>query len=183
MSTSPRANQKAEDGQESVVFPPLMNTLDTYMDASSDLRYSQIVDKVKANKKKVVKKVKKKSPSNTTVNSNVIHMEPIDHILLRPESRIPSQESPRSQYRLRHYSAGEREDIQFDSLSLESSQQKGGGDLGRKMLVSSPPLADRKAGKSNYTPKSPARILVQPGGAHATGGGYLNQHSPPEVGR
>ena len=171
-------NSEHPEYSEPVVFPPLMSTLDVYMEASSDLHYNQVVDKVKATKKKG-KKMKKKAPQ-----SNVVQMEPLTLITSlqseqRPESRFTnSQEQPR-QYHLRNYSASaDRDDFTFDSLSLDSISKAipsenahTGSD--RKLHISSPPpSSDRKQGRPSYTPYSPARVLVQPVGV----AGQSNSH-------
>jgi len=188
MSNSPRPIPKSyggrsDDEQDSapVVFPPLMSTLDVYVDASAEQRYNQVVDKVKAaGKKKATRKAKKKTPQ-----SNAIHMEPLAALVdtNRPESRLlTSKEGPRGQFHLRDYSSGDREDYNFDSLSLESAPKRAHSD--RKIHISSPPpSSDRKqmSGRPNFTPYSPARILVQPASSQS-GFNYKNpQHSPPEV--
>ena len=192
MSNPPRAIPRGTGGKsedepdyEPVVFPPLMSTLDVYMDASSDVRYNQVVEKVKANKKKSTRKVKKKA-----VQSNVVQMEPLANLndmhQNRPESRVASsEEAPRAQFRLRNYStpSGDREDYNFDSVSLESASKIVPND--RKVHISSPPpSSDRKQGsRPNFTPYSPARILVQP----SSQAGFnisksIPHRSPPEVG-
>lgn len=161
------------------------------MDASSDLHYHQIVEKVKNTKKKP-RKVKKKAPQ-----SNVVQMEPLANLPEyqiqsqpdRPESRVFSgqhnHENPRAQFHLRNYSAENREDYNFDSLSLETASKLATADRERKPFVSSPPpSSDRKqaSGRPNYTPYSPARVLVQPASSNLIGyGKNKSSHSPTEV--
>lgn len=161
-----------------------MSTLDVYMDASSDVRYNQVVEKVKANKKKAIRKVKKKA-----LQSNVVQMEPLVNLAetnqARPESRVASSDgAPRTQFRLRNYStpSGDREDYNFDSVSLESASKT--VPMDRKVHISSPPpSSDRKQGtRTNFTPYSPARILVQPSSQTGLNINKSAAHrSPPEV--
>lgn len=155
-----------------VTFPPLMATLDAYVDGSSDLRYAQTVEKVvKTNgKKKAGRKVGKKKA--TPHNLTPLHME---ENYPQPESQYISNsvDNLREQYHLRRYSASEREDYIFGSMSLESAPPRQSDEAQRKVHISSPPLTDRKAGqKGAFAPKSPARVLVQSptGGAYAHAG-------------
>ena len=182
MSSSPRPIPKSNDehspNQVAPVFPPLMTTLDVYMDASSDIRYNQVVEKVaKGGKKKSSKKTgKKKVPV-----SNVQMMEPLPaEIFVRPESRIPSShENQRDPQPHRHlYSLHDREDFSYDSegLSLDSISKRSTTNSAQQKVppMSSPPLTDRRQNKSSYSPRSPARMIVQP----APGSSYGNSKNP-----
>ena len=174
MSSPLRNVQKVEGNDTS--FPPLMNTMDIYVDASSDIRYAQVVDKVRStNKKKVVKKIKKK---NTVLS-------PLDHIpadnTQPPESGPHSLDHLTEQYHLRRYSASEREDYVFGSVSLESAPKLSSGQATRKVFMSSPPLIDKRPGKGNFPPRSPARVIVQPGSAGAYAFHKSPESSPTEV--
>lgn len=166
-----------------VVFPPLMAALDTYVDASSDIRVAQTVEKVEKGvvKKKGVKKAAKKKAAP----QNLVQLEVDQHHGRHPESAQPhSLDTLREQYHLRRYSSSEREDYAFGSISLDSGIK---GHIiessPRVVHVSSPPLTDRRpaGSKSNFPPRSPARVLVQTptNGAFAYGGAAIS--SPTEV--
>ena len=119
--------------------------------------------------------------------ANVQNLAPLDydpHSV--PQSDVKSHSldyMPTEQFHLRRYSSSEREDYAFGSVSLESAPKGGiGHDAAtRKFHVSSPPLTDRRHGnKGNFTPRSPARTIVQTPGSGAYAYSSL-QTSPPEV--
>jgi hypothetical protein len=184
-SASKHVTRAMDDHSEvsNVVFPPLMSTIDAYVDASSDIRYAQTVEKVEkaSNKKKVGRKVVKKKASPQTQ----IQIDTQPHSLRQPEhQQAHSFDNLREHYHLRRYSASEREDYVFGSVSLESAPKGHHADLSgnRVVHVASPPLTDRRpvGNKVNFPPRSPARIIVQSPvtGAFAYGAAHL---SPTDV--
>lgn len=189
-SATSRPTVKAMDDQSEVsnlVFPPLMSTIDTYIDASSDLRYAQAVEKVDrtpAKKKGGGRKAAKKKQ----ISHNLTPLEMDHHSSSRqPESlQAQSLDNLKEQYHLRRYSSSEREDYAFGSVSLESAPKgNGSGDPAavRMAFVSSPPLTERRpaGSKNSFPPRSPARVIVQSPNVGAYAYSNVAHSSPTDV--
>jgi hypothetical protein len=97
-----------------------------------------------------------------------------------PEPESASVENLKDQYHLRRYSASEREDYIFGSVSLESAPKMATTEPFRKVLVSSPPLSDNRR-PGHFPPRSPARMIVQSPGAGAYAYSKPAHGSPGEV--
>jgi hypothetical protein len=160
------------DGSTEGGFPPLMQILDTYMNASSEMRYDQVVEKVKSTRKRHGKKSNKKKSIGA---SNVPTMDPLPADVLQrsADTRMPESTSERVPRQGRD--SNDRDSYGFDPKILSSNNNMTYFDdslssitKGKVPMVSSPPLTDKNAHRGEFNPKSPVRSIV----SAATAGGY-----------